>query len=95
MNVLHTQSRSPSDSDGLSLMLRALTPGDGILLMQDAVIAATQPQWQQPLSGHPCYALKEDLEARGLISRVNAPIEVIDYDRFVRLTLEFEKVQAW
>ncbi|TKB48534.1 sulfurtransferase complex subunit TusB [Ferrimonas sediminicola] len=93
--MLHTQSRSPADSDALELMLRTLTPGDGVLLMQDAVIAATLPHWQQVLAGRPCYALREDLEARGLISRVRVPIEVVDYDKFVQLTLEFEKVQAW
>lgn len=66
---------------------------DAILLMQDAVIAATLPHWPAQFT-QPIYALKDDLVARGLLSKAPAPIQIIDYQGFVELTLKYDKVQA-
>ncbi|USD39243.1 sulfurtransferase complex subunit TusB [Ferrimonas sp. SCSIO 43195] len=95
MNVLHTLSQSPNDSHRHQLAIDYASAGDGLLLMQDAVVAATLSDFAKLLHDRPCYALKEDLQARGLLKRVLAPITVIDYPQFVDLTLHYDKVQAW
>ncbi|SDK37637.1 tRNA 2-thiouridine synthesizing protein B [Ferrimonas sediminum] len=95
MNVLHTLNQSPNDSARHQLVMDYAAAGDGLLLMQDAVVAATLPEFAGLAEARPCYVLKEDLQARGLLNRILAPITVIDYPQFVDLTLQYDKVQAW
>lgn len=65
---------------------------DGILLIEDAVVLATND------SDSHCnnqYALEEDLIARGLIDKIHTGWELIDYPHFVELTLTFDKPITW
>lgn len=41
------------------------------------------------------FALKNDLEARGLLERVSPNIKLIDYDGFVDLTIQHTPIQTW
>ena len=42
------------------------------------------------------YALKPDLEARGLsLNNVIEGVEIVGYDQFVDLTTEHDTVQSW
>jgi tRNA 2-thiouridine synthesizing protein B len=42
------------------------------------------------------YALKPDLEARGLsLNNVIEGVEIVGYDKFVDLTTEHDTVQSW
>ena len=48
------------------------------------------------LSKYKIYALKPDLEARGLsFDNVIDGVEIVGYDEFVDLTTEHDSVQSW
>ena len=41
------------------------------------------------------YALKSDLEARGMQNRVMDGVRLVDYGGFVDLVVEHDAVQSW
>ena len=63
---------------------------DGLLLIEDATINSSSP-W----SGGECYVLDEDLIARGLAATADPSWKKVNYDQFVQLTLEYDKVVSW
>ncbi|MGL5030315.1 MAG: sulfurtransferase complex subunit TusB [Aeromonas sp.] len=68
--MLHLVMNSPFQSQALADALAYLQPEDELVLMQDAVIAATAPIWCQRLAGISLYVMQEDLLARGLHPQV-------------------------
>jgi tRNA 2-thiouridine synthesizing protein B len=96
--MLHTVNKSPLSSDSLESALRVAAAGAPLLLLEDGAYAArpgarSQALLESALAGHPVYALKPDLEARG-ITRVMPGIRVIGYDGFVEL-VEQHTVVPW
>ena len=96
--ILHTVNQSPFSSLLLQQCFDKIHNQDGLLLLEDGVYAA--------LSGHACaarlqthkhcYAIKSDLEARGLtVATLADNITLIDYHDFVRLTTEYDLVHSW
>ena len=97
--ILHTVNRPPSAGVLRECLAHAL-PGSGILLLEDGVYAAQDTPANRVLAGqflesHRWYALRADLEARGLADRVMEGIEAVDYPGFVALCCEYAKVQNW
>ncbi|ATZ96105.1 MULTISPECIES: sulfurtransferase complex subunit TusB [Dickeya] len=95
--MLHTLAHSPYHTD-LDALLRNVGDGDAILLLQDGVIAALAgtPGGERLLSsGATVHALKEDVEARGLIAQISTTIVLIDYTEFVQLTALHSRQLAW
>ncbi len=92
MSILHTVNKP---GQPLELCLRALSSGDGVLLIEDGVYALMSPD--QKLSTLPdncaVFVLGSDATARGLPA--SAPAETIDYDRFVALCVEYDQVLSW
>lgn len=75
---------------------KALPPAQqdaALILTQDAVIAATQPDALASYST--VYALKSDIEARGLIDHSSSNIQVIDLAEFVKLTAKHKPLVNW
>jgi len=99
MSTLHTVSRSPYRDTTLESCLRLALPGSAVLLLEDAVYAAAAGGCAASLLAGArvrVFALAADLEARGLGDAALADgVQVIDYDRFVDLACEHDKVQAW
>jgi tRNA 2-thiouridine synthesizing protein B len=97
--LLHTVSKSPDNSTALSSALRSALPGCHLLLIEDGVYsaAAGTPAAAQLLARADihCYALREDVLARGLQDRLDPAIELVGYDDFVRLSIECHAVQSW
>lgn len=96
--MLYTINKSPLMFGNLKSVLRVAPEGDPILLYEDGVYAAvkgaaSEGLVSQALGSHPVYALKADLDARGLTSLADG-IEVIDYDGFVEL-VEQHNVVPW
>lgn len=95
--MLFTLSHSPSHCD-LPALLRLTAEGDDLLLLQDGVLAglAGSP-WLDLLLNAPIslYALKNDLEARGLIGYISHNFTVIGYTQFVELTERHRNQIAW
>lgn len=95
--MLYTLSRSPRHCD-LPALLRLMTPGDDLLLLQDGVLAglggsaSLDSLLNAPIS---LYALQSDLEARGVCGYFSHKIAVISYTDFVRLTEKHHSQIAW
>lgn len=101
MSVLHIVNKSPYDRNSLDTCLRLARPDAAILLIEDGVYAvqknaAASEQVQQALGQHQIYALQPDIQARGLNpDNMIDGISLVDYDGFVKLTTEHDKLQSW
>ena len=94
--MLYMVNKSPLMHSNLETCLRIAPPEEPILLYEDAVYAVApgakaEALVTEALQIHPIYALKADLEARGLRQCVEG-IEIIDYDGFVALVEEHDVV---
>lgn len=101
MSVLHTVSKSSYSHGALLSCLDTCNEKDGLLLIEDGVFSAMsispgadaiQMLHQRGLR---IYALKNDVDARGLQDKLAENISLIDYDTFVSLALEHQCVQSW
>ncbi len=95
--ILHTVKSSPYQTSALENCLSLVSEGDGLLLIQDGVIASAAKSncWQQlDRLNHQgrLYVLTDDLHARGL----NALLaKQISYGEFVELTLSYDSSLSW
>ena len=95
MSALHTISGSPS-SGLLDSCLKLICPGDGILFIQDGVYYGCPPYLLDCVSqDNALFALREDLLARGVLSKLAEQIDPVGYGRFVELTVDYDKVISW
>jgi tRNA 2-thiouridine synthesizing protein B len=100
MTMLHTVNKSPLHSGALQSCLRTANQGDAVLLIEDAVYAATPAGAQDAGLGDALqrlkvYVLMPDLEARGMAGRRLAGIEPVDYRGFVDLVAGHSTTQSW
>jgi tRNA 2-thiouridine synthesizing protein B len=96
MTVLYMVNKSPLMHNNLETCLRIAPPEEPILLYEDGVYAAVPETTaaalvREALQSHSLYALKADLEARGL-QRCIEGVEIIDYEGFVALVEEHDVV---
>jgi tRNA 2-thiouridine synthesizing protein B len=101
MAVLHIVNKSPFDHKSLDTCLRLSLADSGILLIEDGVYAvqsntAVTDTLRQALGQHRVYALQPDLEARGINpQKMIEGVALVDYDGFVKLATEYDKLQSW
>jgi len=98
--MLHTVNKSPFDHNTFETCLKFARPGSAVLLIEDGVYAAARDtavseQVQEALKSVSIYALKPDLEARGMQNRVMDGVRLVDYGGFVDLVVEHNAVQSW
>ena len=98
--MLHIVNKSPLQRNTLESCLRVAQQGGAILLIEDAVYAATrgnaaEAQLRDALSRLKIYALAPDLEARGMHERVMEGVATVDYGGFVDLVTEHKNCQSW
>ncbi|MDK9702632.1 MAG: sulfurtransferase complex subunit TusB [Sulfuritalea sp.] len=98
--MLHIVNKSPLQRTTLESCLRVAAPGGAILLIEDAVYAATkgneaEGKLRDALSRFKVYALVPDLEARGMGDRVMDGVSTVDYGGFVDLVAEHKNCQSW
>lgn len=94
--LLHVVNRSPATSRVYRQALAGMSPDDRLLLIEDGVQGAL-PQlvrYYAGLEGR-LFALKEDLESRGLLGHCDASVQVVDVDGFVELTEEADRTVSW
>ncbi len=99
MSVLHIINKSPYDRSSLQTCLRLAKKGSGILLIEDGVYAAInggacKDEVVAASKEHSLYVLQADLDARGIKNVIDG-ISAVDYDGFVKLSTEHDKVQSW
>jgi len=98
--MLHTVNKSPFEHKALEACLRFARQGSAVLLIEDGVYAAARDtavskQLQEALKSVSIYALKPDIEARGMQNRVMDGVRLVDYGGFVDLVAEHNAVQSW
>jgi len=88
-------SRGPS-TNLLASCSSLLKRGDAILFIEDGIYFCFGEFVDRTTTQEiPIYALSEDLIARGLIDRSNNAAELVDYNDFVRLCCQYEKIVSW
>ena len=97
--MLHIVNKSPLDRNALDTCL-ATAQGGAPLLIEDGVYAATTGnsavgKLKQAMGQMKVYALKPDLEARGMADRVLDGVNLVDYGGFVDLVTEHATCQSW
>jgi tRNA 2-thiouridine synthesizing protein B len=99
MAMLHTVNKSPFQSNALDACLGLAKSGSTVLLFEDGVYAATVgtavADKIAKADGINFAVLGPDARARGIESKLAEGIKVVDYDGFVELVAESDKVQAW
>ena len=98
--MLHTVNKSPFESNTLETCLRFTREGSALLLIEDGVYAAARATAvskvvQEAMKRVPIYALKPDVDARGMQNRVMDGVRLVDYEGFVDLVVEHNAVQSW
>jgi tRNA 2-thiouridine synthesizing protein B len=98
--MLHTVNKSPFEHQALEACLKFARQGSAVLLIEDGVYAAARDTAvakcvQEALKRVSIYALKPDVEARGMQNRVMDGVRLVDYGGFVDLVAEHNAVQSW
>ncbi|MGE5168896.1 MAG: sulfurtransferase complex subunit TusB [Rudaea sp.] len=98
--MLHIVNKSPFENTALESCLRMARPGSAVLLIEDAVYAATrgnslEHQVSQATDALELYALVPDLEARGMKGAALDGVRLVDYGGFVDLVAAHDSVQSW
>jgi tRNA 2-thiouridine synthesizing protein B len=98
--VLHTVNKSPFEHKALEACLKFARQGSAVLLIEDGVYAAAKdtsvsPQVLAAMKTVAIYALRPDIEARGMQNRVMDGVHLVDYGGFVDLVAEHNVVQTW
>jgi tRNA 2-thiouridine synthesizing protein B len=98
--MLHIVNKSPAQGSGLASCLRLARPGQTVLLIEDAVLAATRGN--AAASGIAAaqgslkvVALAPDLAARGVAGQLAEGVATVDYAGFVALVAEHPTNQSW
>ncbi|MDR5858731.1 sulfurtransferase complex subunit TusB [Halomonas eurihalina] len=93
---LHIVNRAPDAGRAVEQALSAMTAEDRLLLIEDGVQGALPSQVDgfADIEGR-LYALRDDLEARGLMGRHDERVKVVDVDGFVTLTEQAERTLSW
>lgn len=98
--MLHIVNKSPTAARSLESCLRMALPGHAVLLIEDGVYAATagnssEAQVRAAAGKVKFFALKPDLEARGMTTRALDNVTLVDYDGFVDLVAEHGTSNSW
>lgn len=98
--MLHTVNKSPFEHNTLDTCLRFALDGSALILIEDGVYAAARDtavskRVQDAMQRVAIYALRPDVEARGIQNRVMDGIRLVDYAGFVDLVVERSAVQSW
>ncbi|ACF45101.1 MAG: sulfurtransferase complex subunit TusB [Prosthecochloris sp.] len=96
--MLYTINKSPFETSTMESAFRFLQPGDPVLFIEDGVYAVQSgnrfsAKIESAIQSNPVYALKPDLDARG-IGQVTDGVKTVDYDGFVEL-VEQHKTNSW
>jgi tRNA 2-thiouridine synthesizing protein B len=98
--MLHIVNKSHRQTTTLASCLRLAQDGHALLLIEDAVYAATRggaasAGLADAMKRLKVYALKPDLEARGVAASLADGVTAVDYAGFVDLVAEHPNNQTW
>jgi sulfur relay protein TusB/DsrH len=76
--------------------MAVLRPGDAILFIEDGIYHCVQPGLLDKISSNiGLYGQREDLVARGLLDKLETPVETVSYAKFVELCVRHDKIVSW
>jgi tRNA 2-thiouridine synthesizing protein B len=98
--MLHIVNKSHLQTASLSSCLRLAKPGSALLLIEDAIFAATTAGAAgsgiaDAIERLKVYALQPDMQARGMAGRLIDGVALVDYAGFVDLVAEHPNNQSW
>jgi tRNA 2-thiouridine synthesizing protein B len=98
--MLHIVNKSPFQTSALESCLRLAKDGSALLLIEDGVYAATAASATEARIREACarlkvYALRPDMDARGVAAKAAPGVTLIDYAGFVALAVEHPTSQSW
>ncbi|MDH5205490.1 MAG: sulfurtransferase complex subunit TusB [Hylemonella sp.] len=98
--MLHIVNKSPYQARSLESCLRMALPGQAVLLIEDGIYAAAsgssvEPQVREAAAKFKLYALKPDMDARGLTAKALDGVTLVDYGGFVDLVAEHGTPNSW
>jgi tRNA 2-thiouridine synthesizing protein B len=98
--MLHIVNKSHAQTSSLQTCLRMAKPGAALLLIEDAIYAATNSGVAASgiagaIGQLKVYALQPDVDARGMAGKLAAGVTAIDYAGFVDLVAEHPNNQSW
>ena len=95
--ILHTLNQSPFASQIWQDCLEHIEPDDCLVLLNDGVYGALNHHpYRNVLHNKTCYAIKEDVETRGLNQlNLNPDIILISYEQWVELAVKHPLSQSW
>ena len=98
--ILHTVNKSPFERNALTSCLEHVTEGAAVLLIEDGVYGAMKgthfsTQVEKALATVQVYALRQDIEARGIQGKILDGVGLVDYGGFVDLVAEHSPIIAW
>ena len=98
--MLHIVNKSPTENTSLDSCLRVAGAGNALLLIEDAVYAATkgspgESKIRNAIPSLKVYALAPDLEARGMTGALTEGVELVNYGGFVELVAQHRAVHSW
>lgn len=95
MSTLHTVNSSPASSL-LASCASVVRQGDGVLFIEDGIYHCVNAALLKNIpKGVALFVLKEDMLARGVLENKTESVELVDYDRFVELCCDFDKIVSW
>jgi tRNA 2-thiouridine synthesizing protein B len=101
MAILHTVNKSPFEKSSLETCLGYALDGSTVLLLEDGVYAAiagsaVAARVADAIGRLRVCVLEPDLRTRGISAeKLIAGVTRVDYDGFVGLVVEHDKVQNW
>lgn len=94
--MLHIVNSSHTQTSALASCLRLAQPGATLLLIEDAIYAATTGAGMaDAMKGFKVCVLQPDVEARGMAGRLIDGLIAVDYAGFVDLVVEHPNSQTW
>ena len=98
--MLHIVNKSPSQTRSLESCLRMALPGSAVLLIEDGVYGATagsssEADVRAAVAKVRFFALRPDMEARGVTARALDGVTLVDYGGFVDLVAEHGTSNSW
>lgn len=97
--MLHIINKSPRNNSCFKECLESCTKESSILFIEDGVYACSSlnnNEYHQVQDKNiKLYALKADLQARGLIELKNHNFSIVDDQGFVELTINHHSSQSW
>ena len=105
--MLHIVNKSHAETSSLQSCLRLAKAGSALLLIEDAVYAATVAgaagsgiadamlSHAADTNADLVYALQPDVEARGMAGKLVDGVTAVDYAGFVDLVAEHPNNQSW